>query len=227
VPIVVMFGDEDVYDQSYRAGCDPESGGAPSMEDALAELNRIGARFVGIDSGSSLEGFTDAATGTGSVGADGAPLAFTIPGNGTGLGDQVVEAIEHLAGQVPMDIRAVAVDVDEGPADLVDATVFVDRLEPNVEGGVADPADAARVCVGGLAVIDADGDGLDETFDDVLPGTIVCFDIVPRRNTTVPAGAEVQMFRAEVHVLGRADTVLDRREVYFLVPPEIPDVGPG
>jgi hypothetical protein len=71
-------------------------------------------------------------------------------------------------------------------------------------------------------VIDADGDGATDTFDDVLPGTIVCFDIVARENTSVPKTAEVQMFRAEIRVLGRADSVLDRRDVYFLVPPAIP-----
>lgn len=228
VPILVMFGDEDVYGQSYRSGCEPESGDAPSFEDAMAALNGIGARFIGINSGNSLPGFTDAANGTGSVDTTGAPLAFTIPNDGSGLGDQVVDAIELLAGQVPMDIRAVAVDVDEGPTDLVDAAAsFVDRVEPNVEGGVADPADATRICVGGLPVIDADGDGAMDTFDDVVPGTIVCFDVIPLENTTVPAGAEVQMFRAEIQVLGRADSVLDRRDVFFLVPPEIADVGPS
>ena len=73
---------------------------------------------------------------------------------------------------------------------------------------------------------DTDGDGHADTFTDVLPGTIVCFDIIARENTTVEPTEEPQMFRAEVHVLGTADTVLDRREVYFLVPPEHAGEGP-
>jgi hypothetical protein len=120
----------------------------------------------------------------------------------------------------------VAVDVDEGPTDLVDATVFIERLEPNVAGGVADPRDPERICVGGLTTADDDRDGHPDRFRDVLPGTIVCFDIVARENTTVAATEEPQMFRAEVQVLGTADTVLDHRVVYFLVPPEHAVIGP-
>ena len=226
VPIIVMFGDEDFYTQSYRSGCQPDEGGGPSFEQAVEELDRIGARVIGIDSGSTLEGLIDACEATGSVDATGQPLAFDVPGDGTGLGDQVVDAVELLAGQVPMDIRAVAVDVDEGPGDDLDATIFIERLEPNVAGGVADPRDPTRVCVGGLTVSDDDGDGHPDSFTDVLPGTVVCFDIVARENTTVEAAPEPQMFRAEVNVLGTADTILDRREVYFLVPPDHAGVGP-
>ncbi len=228
VPIVVMFGDEDFYTQSYNAGCDPETGGGPSFEQAMAELERIGARFVGVASAErALAGFEDAAEATGSVDVAGSPLAYLIASDGTGLGAQVVEAVETLADQVTMDITARAVDVDEGPADDVDASLFVERLEPNVAGGVRDPRDATRVCAAGLATFDADGDGSADGFDDVLPGTVVCFDIVPRRNEVVPPAAGVQVFRAAVQVLGRASTVLDRRDVYFLVPPESPVGPPG
>ena len=226
VPIIVMFGDESFYTQSYGSGCDPEAGDAPSFDEAVAEMNAIGARFIGIDSGSALAGFTDVCTATASVDFTGAPLAFTIPNDGTGLGDQVIDAIELLASQVPMDISAVAADVDEGPGDAVDATVFVDHIEPNLVGGVADPGDPARVCVGGLAVEDlAPGDTIPDLFVDVLPGTIVCFDIHPARNETVEPTAEPQLFRAEVRVIGEGITVLDTRDVYFLVPPEIV-IGP-
>jgi hypothetical protein len=220
VPIVVMFGDEDVYTQSYGAGCDPADGNAPSLEQAVAEMNRIHARFIGIDSGNSAEGFTDVATGTGSVDAAGRPLVFTINADGTGLDIRVVDAIEALASQVPIDISADAVDVAEGPGDTVDATVFIDRVVPNEAGGVADPRDAGRVCVA-LPAEDRSSDTVPDVFPDVLPGTIVCFDIEAARNETIPPTAEPQLYRAQIRVIGEGITVLDTRDVYFLVPPVI------
>jgi hypothetical protein len=53
----------------------------------------------------------------------------------------------------------------------------------------------------------------------VTPGTPVCFDIVPRMNTTVMPTASPQLFRAHVDVIGDGVTVLDTRDVYFVVPP--------
>ena len=225
VPIVVMFGDENFYTQSYGAGCDFESGNAPSFDQAVAEMNRIHARFIGINSGSAAAGFTDVANGTASVDAAGRPLVFTINADGTGLDDGVVDAIEALASQVPIDISADAVDVVEGATDTVDATVFIDRIVPNETGGVADPRDATRICVP-LDAEDRTGDSVPDVFPDVLPGTIVCFDIEAARNETVESTSEPQLFRAQVRVIGEGITVLDTRDVFFLVPPVI-EIGLG
>ena len=46
------------------------------------------------------------------------------------------------------------------------------------------------------------------------------FDIFAARNTTVPPTDTPQLFRAGVDVLGDGVTVLDTREVFFLVPPD-------
>lgn len=86
-------------------------------------------------------------------------------------------------------------------------------------GGVADPRDPTRICAAGLTAVDTDADGHPDQFSDVLPGTIVCFDIVPLQNTTVEPTVEPQLFRAQVQVLGDSVTLLDTRDVYFLVPP--------
>ncbi|MBN1773826.1 MAG: hypothetical protein JXB32_21375 [Deltaproteobacteria bacterium] len=220
VPIIVEMGDEAFYSQGL-AVCT-----TPTYEQLIEALNSMHARFIGISSQGAVgdedrmwQGFRDTARDTGSVDVGGTPLAFEIASDGTGIGTQIVEAIETLAGQVPMDISAVAEDVVEGPADTVDATVFIERLEPNTAGGVADPRDPTLVCVGGLPVADADGDTFPDIFPDVLPGTPVCFDILARENTTVEPTEEPQLFRAEVHVMGDSVTVLDTRDVYFLVPP--------
>lgn len=220
VPIIIEMGDEPFYTQGLGV-CT-----TPTYDQLIAALNGIHARFIGISSQGAVgdsdlmwQGYRDTARDTGSVDVAGTPLAFEIASDGTGIGTQIVEAIETLAGQVPMDISAVAADVVEGPTDTVDATVFVERLEPNTVGGVADPRDPTLICVGGLPVADADADTFPDIFPDVLPGTPVCFDILARENASVEPTDEPQLFRAEVHVMGDSVTVLDTRDVYFLVPP--------
>lgn len=74
--------------------------------------------------------------------------------------------------------------------------------------------------------MDRDGDGVRETFEDVAPGTPVCFDIVARMNDVVPPTREPQLFRAAIDVLGDGVTVLDTREVFFVVPPDLGEI-PG
>jgi hypothetical protein len=48
----------------------------------------------------------------------------------------------------------------------------------------------------------------------------VCWKLIPKMNTTVPALTTPQLFRAAVSVIGDGVTTLDTREVFFLVPPE-------
>jgi hypothetical protein len=163
----------------------------------------------------------EVALATGSV-ASGLPLVFNGDEDGTGLGTEIVDAVTSLSSSVPLDISTQVHDVDDGPDDTVDAAIFVERVEPNTVGGVADPEDPSRICVAGLATGDWDGDGHPDYFDDVAPGTIVCFDIIAARNETVPrVSDEPQLYTAEVRVMGDWVTILDSREIYFLIPPDI------
>ncbi|MFH1438709.1 MAG: hypothetical protein ABIJ56_23570, partial [Pseudomonadota bacterium] len=74
---------------------------------------------------------------------------------------------------------------------------------------------------GGLTVNNPDNP---EYFIDITPGTTVCFDIFVKRNETIPAVEEPQLYKAYIKVIGDQVTVLDSREVYFLVPPVIEDI---
>jgi hypothetical protein len=116
-----------------------------------------------------------------------------------------------------MDMSVVARD---DPSDEVDATVFIDRIVPNTVGGVEDPENEGVFCESGLATADTDSDGYPDKFIDVLPGTPVCFDIIPAQNDSVEPTGGPMIYKAFVDVVGDDVTVLDTREVYFLVPPE-------
>jgi len=227
VPIVVLITDASFH--NGPGGYDSYSGISPTPPtyvETVTALNGIHAKVIGIWSsggyGPVQEHCTQIATDTGAVDVMGNPLVFSVDGSGSGLGSQVIDAINILANQVPLDISAVGHD---DTSDLVDATVFIDRIVPNTVGGEPDPLDPTIVCVGGLATADSDGDTVADMFDNVLPGTAVCFDIYPARNMTVEPTTEPQVFTAFVDVIGDGITVLDTREVFFLVPPALE--GPG
>ncbi|MBW2278274.1 MAG: VWA domain-containing protein, partial [Deltaproteobacteria bacterium] len=127
------------------------------------------------------------------------------------LDEEVVTAVDHIAHNSPLDISAEGRDDD---TDLVDATIFIDYITPHNE--------FTPVCTGGLVTDDIDDDTIDDVFIDVLPGTPVCFDIIPAMNVTVPPEPDPQVFVAYIDVIGDYVTTLDTREIFFLVPPSEP-----
>lgn len=221
VPIVILFTDAPFH--NGPGGSHPYSGispAPPTYSQAVTELNNAHIKVIGINSGGSYgePHLRQICNDTGSVDAGGTPLVFNISSNGSGLGTSVVDAIETLIHYVPIEVST---STEDAPGDGVDATIFIDRIEPNTVGGVPDPLDPAKICVGGLAVADRTGDTRPDVFTSVLPGTTVCFDIYPVMNTMVAPLEVPQIFEAYIHVIGDGITVLDTRSVYFLVPPEI------
>jgi hypothetical protein len=224
VPIIILITDAAFH--NGPGGSHAYSGitpAPPTYTEAADALIAIHARVLTIDTSGSAGGESYAnlqqiSADTGAVTADG-PLTIAIDTDGTGLGDNVVTAVQTLAVGVPMDITAVGRD---DTTDGVDATVFIDHIVPNTTGGVEDPEDTTVICVGGLETGDGDSDGTPDMFLDVLPGTPVCFDIIPAENESVPPEAIPKVYRAYVDVVGDGVTVLDTRIIYFLVPPSVP-----
>jgi hypothetical protein len=190
----------------------------------VSVLNGIHAKVLPISTSGATTGdiayqhAQQIATDTGAVTETG-PLVIVGNTDGSGIGTNVVTAVQTLANGVPMDISVVARD---DTTDTVDATIFIDNIVPNIIGGIEDPTDPSVICVGGLATANTDSDPEPDMFVDVLPGTPVCFDIYPKMNVTVAETAVPQLFRAYVDVIGDSVTVLDTREVFFLVPPSEP-----
>jgi hypothetical protein len=230
VPIVVLITDAAFHND--KTGSDAYSGitpTPPNYADTVTELTAINAKVTGVWSGSGpeVEDLNDIARDTGAVYEVSAgvfqPLVAQIFPDGSYLGDRVVLNVQRLANQTPIEISTAARDLDEGSWDTVDATGFIDRIVPNTTGGVEDPMHPGVFCVPGLSTADRSSppDGIDDVFTGVLPGTTVCFDIYPIRNDIVPATEEVQIYQAEIDVIGDGYTVLDTRSVFFLIPPEI------
>jgi hypothetical protein len=149
------------------------------------------------------------ATDTGAIDStmNNAPLVF--PGADANAATAIQNGVRALANGVPLDMLATAEDQVGDPVDAV--TAFIDHLE-TLQLGTAQ-------CANNLTDRDVNADTFDEEFVDVRPGTPLCWKVVAKANTTVPATTEPQLYRANVIVTGDGVTELDRREVFFLVPP--------
>ncbi|RMH44224.1 MAG: VWA domain-containing protein [Deltaproteobacteria bacterium] len=206
---VLLFATDEAFSSGDTANC-------PSTTAFSDAANAIGAKVIGIQGNGGGSTLTDelraVAAATGAVDSGGNALVFN--GADASAAGAIEDAIRTLANNVPLDVSATPVD---DASDAVDAVAeFVDRLETQQLGTPA--------CADGLAEADSDGDGYADLYIDVLPGTPVCWRLVPKVNTTVMATDEPQLFRATVRVFGDGVTLLDERDVYFLVPPDIPDV---
>ncbi|MBA3465465.1 MAG: VWA domain-containing protein [Deltaproteobacteria bacterium] len=177
------------------------------------------ARLVGI-LGSGFTAGTDTdlrtmATQTGAVDAANGNSPLVFDGAGANAASAIQTGIFRLANGLPLDINAVAAD---DPSDSVNAvTSFIGRLQTLQLGSAQ--------CANGLTDVDTNGDTFKDKFLQVRTGTPVCWKVVSKPNTTVPATSAPQLFKATVTVYGDGITQLDQRDVYFLVPPKNAD-GP-
>jgi len=197
---------------------------ATSQADTIAALATIGAKTIGIYGVGSWgmaghDAMMAFMAAQGSVDANGDPLVYD--GSGAQASQSVIDAITALS-QVPMDIKSIAHDNDDGTdafgqTDTIDSVAeFVDYMETNM---------TTAGCSSGWSLDDVDSDGHPDTFLQVTPGNPVCWDIHVKQNDTVPATEYPQVFTATIDVWGDGVTLVDDRTVYFLVPPIIE--GPG
>ncbi|GEM_PF-1574186 len=139
------------------------------------------------------------------------PLVFRLGGEWMGVGDSVATAIKVLARGGSFDIGA---QIQDDPSDGVDAVAaFVDHVETS--GSNTAP------CTTGHMTQDSNGDGHDDRFLNLTTGQSVCFDLIPKKNLTVPATSDEQRFKAYLDIQASGITSVGRIEVTFIVPPAI------
>lgn len=158
------------------------------------------------------------------------PLGYTFDDStGNGVSTSVVDGIAALANGLKFDIHVQAQDVDPGTVDN-----FMLKLVPNLSGMAG-----ASMCItmtpsplqdnftGPKAT--AGADGTLDTFPGIGGGLQICFDVIPKTNTTVMPTDMPQFFRAQLQVKGvtgmNTVNLGTPRDVFFLVPPKI-DNGP-
>ena len=237
LPIIVQITDAVSHEAADYL---PMIQGAHPRSEAVAALNAIGARVIGIDSlenagtaddpRAQLEQLAldtkafippDQNTGMCNMGVNNAPLppvmhngadvcpvVFDVQPDGTGLGSSIVDAVKQLAQLGVLDISTATVGKPEGINGEVitpgfDTSDFIKSVTP-----VA-PAPTGADIVG-------------DAFVNVQPGSTVTF-AVDAFNDFQPSIEVDQLFDADINVLGDAVTLLDVRNVYIIVPKEIPD----
>lgn len=233
LPVVVMFTDACSHQGPVGDSimCTPYLGIAPRpsvYDDAIALMNRRGAKFIGVNAGMTacqgdhaprdtlpchLLGRT--AQLTQSTDLDGNLLVFDLPSDSSlDTFRQVIgQALHTMATRVPLDVDTALRDDPQGPP--VDATQFIVRREPSCLGGVGD-----RECWTAASGISHERavDYVDRsTFFGVIPGTALRFRVV-FQNRSVPGGNTAQVYVAYVDVRAGGSAVLDTRQVYVVVP---------
>jgi hypothetical protein len=250
LPVAVLFTDAPGHNTdspTVTANDYVSPVSAAHSTQTISELKAMSARLVGVTSGlgdaraDELAGITAtgalvpaAAWGTGTARPAGCavdqcctglsgvgeaadsgsrcPMSFLMSDDGSGLGTAVVAAIKVLTSYGSINVSAHPID---DPSDSIDAVAAF------IDGIVANPT-AGPPCDSGLTAIDTTGDGRLDTFINVLPGKRVCFDVIPKTNQLVSPKDDPQMYKASIQVLGENVTVLDTRNVFFLVPPAPP-----
>lgn len=197
--------------------------GTHDVNEAAAALRAIDARAIGVASGSFARGHlerlalaTNAVVrpdrdGNCTTGVGGAarmpigglcPLVFDIMPDGTGLGDTIVDAIADLLASVQYrEVYGAAA----GDRLRFVRTVAATRATPPA-GSPAPARDDLR----------PPGDGIDDTFLDVVAGTRVQMTVRLRNETVRPADYD-QVFRVVVELRGD-ELVLASTTIRIIIP---------
>ncbi len=198
LPIFIMASDESFFSD----GMFTSSGGDPVIytADAITAMNNINAKFIGINSGDSLNDFNAVSEGTGSKDSSGNYFNYTISDDGSGMSDQIVTAVLELVNHVQMNVSTRKEPVD-GTCNSFESVDFIKALIPLS----ADPAENIE--------------GMDTTtFLKVLPGTKVTFSIDFENDFCQPEKNKTLVFKARIDVYGDETSLLDSRDVLIIVP---------
>lgn len=214
LPIVVLVSDVEWHNGPSGTTYSGVSPAPHTFAQAVSEMNRIGARFIGVAvNGGGRSEMEEMARQTGSVGSGGTPLVYDASG-GT-VSNAIIDGIGELIGGTPQDVNTRTENIAGNP-DGVDATGFIKMIVPNTGC-----SPSTGTCGPSVGVTYASQDAT--TFYEVIPGTRVTFD-VDFYNDIVPPPATAQIYRARIIVVGNGVAELDSRAVYIIVPPDGVDI---
>ncbi len=173
-----------------------------SYEDAVSAVTGLHALVIGLGASDATgeapyRHLRQLAVDTGLVDTDGNPLEFDIGGGGGRIGSQIVQAVQFVASEVPLDVDAVAEDL---PGDAVDATMVL----RGVRALSADPP-------GNVDRLDG------ATFYGVIPGTRLTFELLVDASG-LPPSTQRRVFPARIIYRASGRSRLDVTTVDIVVP---------
>lgn len=126
LPIFIMASDEDFADGDW---CDWKDGSRTTRDMAVAKMNAINAKFIGLDSGNATSDFNYISDGTGSNDGAGTRFNFPVNADGTGFSNAIVDAVIALTNNIQIDITTKVKHVPN-EFGLEDTTKFVKSISP-------------------------------------------------------------------------------------------------
>jgi hypothetical protein len=209
LPIVVLV--TDISWHNGPGGSNGYTGFSPpshTFDEAVAAMNAIGARFIGVSvGGGGRSEAEEMGRQTGSVDGSGTPLVYNSSAGE--VSDSIIMGIETLVGGTPQDVSTRTENVAGNP-DGFDATQFIKNIVPFEGYGPAGESGP----IPGVTYASKDG----TTFYEVIPGTQVEFTI-DFWNDVRPTPARTEIHQAKIIVVGNGVADLDFRNVYIVVPP--------
>ncbi|MFO7734578.1 MAG: hypothetical protein R6W70_00005, partial [bacterium] len=127
LPIFIMASDED-FDmgdaEKWKIGSEKKK------SHVINALNDIRAKFIGLDSGNAMGDFNTIANGTNSTDSSGNNFNKTINSDGTGMSEDIVDAVYALTQNIEIDIttKRLHISNDYGVADT---TKFIKNISPD------------------------------------------------------------------------------------------------
>ena len=223
MPIFIMITDEDfshipVGKQGFGEEYWDENAPGHTLEDAILAMNGINAKFIGIDSSFSCsqydasnnciayeqanyaeDDYKTVAQGTASLDKDGNPFLYhTENADGSGMSDQIADAVVSLTTYVQMDVTTSTSSDEE--CDGTNVSEFVVESVPFE----ATPPE-------GIASKD------DTTFYKVEPGTMVSFDVYFKNEFCLNNSLEPIVYEAVIRVLGDG-AFLSSKKIQIIIP---------
>lgn len=173
----------------------------------LARRARIASIYGDATAGPAIGEFLAFANDTGAVDATNGNQPLVYAGGGSSAAQAFELALRSFRAGTPIDVDVELVD---DPNDAIDTLAFVDRIDL-----VNDGSDG---CPNAATLADFDGDGTDDTFADLTPGSLACFRIVPAANASVPATGGLQLFGATLQVRADHHVPIATQRIRFVVP---------
>jgi len=207
LPIFIMLTDEQFDERNENGFAEAyewkDGKRSHNLEEATEAMNRINAKFIGLDSSDgayAMDNFNTVSGETGSIKAGTNPATyfnFNINSDGTGISGDIVDAVVDLTSNVPMDVST--------------------ATEKVVDTDVTDPGVNSTQFIAGITCASGGTCSSDNTtFLGVVPGASVKFNI-EFKNDFYTEKARPSVFKAKINVLGES-ALLDSRDVWIIVP---------
>lgn len=126
LPIFIMASDEGFTDDDF---CGWKDGSRKNRDMAIEKMNAINAKFIGLDSGSSMSDFNYISDGTGSNDGAGTRFNFSVNADGSGFSNAIVDAVIALTNNIQIDITTKVKHVPNAYG-VEDTSKFVKSISP-------------------------------------------------------------------------------------------------